>query len=59
MTKTLSERFPAPDVTTLSPQAQEAIKAMERTHKELRERKKALGQKFVIWENGKVVTVDP
>lgn len=59
MIQTLSERFPKPDVTKLSPEAQKAIKAMERTHKKLRETKKALGQKLVVWENGEVVTVDP
>ncbi len=38
---------------------QDAINAAIRSGEKLRERKRALGHKLVIWEDGKVVTVDP
>lgn len=38
---------------------EDAIKAANRSAKKLRQHKKALGQKLVVWENGKVVVIDP
>lgn len=42
-----------------SKEAQLAIAAANRTAKKLRERKRALGQKIVVWENGNVVHINP
>ena len=43
----------------LPPAAQLAIKAAKRSARKLRETKRRLGQRLVIVENGKIMTVDP
>ncbi len=42
-----------------SHQAQLAINAANRASEKLRERKRALGQKLVVWQEGKVVQIEP
>ena len=59
MSQLLKDRFPTPDPSTLSEDARKAIAAANRAGEKLRLRKRALGQKLVIWEDGKVVYVDP
>lgn len=59
MTKTLTELFPKPKEEELTANAKAAINAMNRAAKKLRHRKKALGQKLVVWEDGKVCIIDP
>lgn len=39
--------------------SQKAIAAANRAAEKLRKRKRALGQKLVIWQDGKVVEVEP
>lgn len=46
-------------ITAYPEHVQKAIQAANRSAEKLRAQKKALGQKLVIWENGKVLTVDP
>lgn len=43
----------------LSKEAQLAVAAANRAAKKLRERKRALGQKLVVWKDGAVALVDP
>jgi len=47
--------------STASPskEAQLALAAANRAAEKLRKRKRALGQKLVVWENGNVVQVEP
>lgn len=59
MIKTLTERFPKPNPEDLNSEVKDAIKAMNRAGKKLRERKKALGQKLVVWQDGKACIVEP
>ena len=42
----------------LTDEAKKAIEAMNRAHEKLRARKRALGQKLVVSQNGKIVTID-
>lgn len=58
----MSEHFnniPRPEISELSAVSQNAIKAAERTAKKLREHKRKLGQKLVIYSDAKVQTVEP
>lgn len=44
---------------TPSPEAQKALAAANRVAENLRKRKRALGQKIVVWENQQVLYIDP
>ena len=53
------DRVPKIVEADLSDDARKAIAAANRAGEKLRARKRALGQKLVIWQDGKVVEVSP
>ena len=58
----MSEHFkniPRPSVDELSTTAKNAIQAADRAAEKLRDQKRKLGQKLVIYADGKVQTVEP
>jgi hypothetical protein len=59
MTETIIESLPKPDLSSLDEETLKAIAAANRAGEKLRARKRALGQKLVIWQDGKVVEVSP
>jgi hypothetical protein len=54
----MSEKLPIPK-EELSTKAKRALQAANRSAEKLREQKRRLGQKLVIFEGGKVQVVDP
>jgi len=59
MAKTLTERFPKPKEEDLTDEVKAAIQAMNRASEKMLQRKRALGHKVVVWENGKSVIKNP
>ncbi len=59
MSQLLKDRVPKIAEADLSEEACKAIAAANRAGEKLRARKRALGQKLVIWQDGKVVEVSP
>jgi len=59
MAKTLKERFDPIPLSELTEEEKLAVQAAERSAKKLRERKRALGHKMVVWKDGKPQIVDP
>ena len=59
MTETIIKSLPKPDLSSLDEETLKAIAAANRSGEKLRARKRALGQKLVIWQDGKVVEVSP
>ncbi|YCM42231.1 hypothetical protein V2O64_13045 [Verrucomicrobiaceae bacterium 227] len=59
MTDQLIKTLPKPDLSSLDEETSKAIAAANRAGEKLRARKRALGQKLVIWQDGKVVEISP
>ena len=59
MTETIIESLPKPNLSSLDEETLKAIAAANRSGEKLRARKRALGQKLVIWQDGKVEEVSP
>ena len=59
MTETIIKSLPKPNLSSLDEETRKAIAAANRAGEKLRARKRALGQKLVIWQDGKVVEVSP
>lgn len=59
MSALLKHTVPKITEADLSEEARKAIAAANRAGEKLRARKRALGQKLVIWQDGKVVEVSP